>query len=291
MCEQNKSSIKYLTLKIIQNIPRMTKANKIGLFFPSVTKIMLQILSIFIKLSGKFSNPTLEKQYIILYFKIIHILSFTFKKYILGYNSEIIHQLENERRYLYASFLFDSSLYLFKRYQPLSTIIDILKHILELYENNLTFLPDEIVTILLLKVSFNLGLFYYINGNNNESINNLIQARDRLLDIKYFPKSTFKNANLTLPKEENHMFHKSSNINNSSTNLCNINEYNYDFSPNINITRSKNKRTSINSCGFGYSNERKALDLFKEKNFDSDREHANRNLRPKYFSNIFRKIL
>ena len=275
MCEQNKSSIKYLTLKIIQNIPRMTKANKIGLFFPSVTKIMLQILSIFIKLSGKFSNPTLEKQYIILYFKIIHILSFTFKKYILGYNSEIIHQLENERRYLYASFLFDSSLYLFKRYQPLSTIIDILQHILELYENNLTFLPDEIVSILLLKVSFNLGLFFYVNGNNNESINNLIQARKILLDIKDFPKSTFENANFTFIREENNMLYESSNINN------------YDFNSNINITRSKNERTSLNSYGYGDRNEKKAIDKLKERTSKSDREYGNKNLSPKYLSNIY----
>ena len=275
MCEQNKSSIKYLTLKIIQNIPRMTKANKIGLFFPSVTKIMLQILSIFIKLSGKFSNPTLEKQYIILYFKIIHILSFTFKKYILGYNSEIIHQLENERRYLYASFLFDSSLYLFKRYQPLSTIIDILQHILELYENNLTFLPDEIVSILLLKVSFNLGLFFYVNGNNNESINNLIQARKILLDIKDFPKSTFENANFTFIREENNMLYESSNINN------------YDFNSNINITRSKNERTSLNSYGYGDRNEKKVIDKLKERTSKSDREYGNKNLSPKYLSNIY----
>ena len=287
MCEQNKTSINFLTLKIIEQLPKIANNNKIALFYPMITKTMLQTLSIFIKLSGKFHKPKFEKIYITLYFKIVHILSITVIKYKQGNNTEISNQLKNERRYFYASFLFDSSLYLFNRYQPLSTIIDILKHILELYGNKLTFYPDEIESILLLKVSFNLGLFYYINGNNNESINNLIQARDRLLDIKYFPKSTFKNANLTLPKEENHMFHKSSNINNSSTNLCNINEYNYDFSSNINITRSKNKRTSINSCGFGYSNERKALDLFKERNFDSDREHANRNLRPKYFSNIF----
>jgi len=287
MCEQNKPSINFLILKIIEQLPKIANNNKIALFYPMITKTMLQTLSIFIKLSGKFHKPNLEKQYIILYFKIVHILSSTVIRYKQGNNTEISNQLKNERRYFYASFLFDSSLYLFNRYQPLSTIIDILQHIIELYGNKLTFYPDEIESILLLKVCFNLGLFCYINGNNNESINNLIQARDRLLEIKYFPKSTTKNTEFTFPNEENNMFHKSSNINNSSTNLCNLNEYNNDFKSNINITRNKNKRTSLNSCGFGHGNERKALDIFKERNFDSDRGHANKNLRPKYFSNIY----
>ena len=287
MCEQNKPSINFLLLKIIEQLPKIANNNKIALFYPMITKTMLQTLSIFIKLSGKFHKPNLEKQYIILYFKIVHILSSTVIRYKQGNNTEISNQLKNERRYFYASFLFDSSLYLFNRYQPLSTIIDILQHIIELYGNKLTFYPDEIESILLLKVSFNLGLFCYINGNNNESINNLIQARERLLDIKYFPKSTIKNTKFTFPKEENNMFHRSSIINNSSTNLCNLNEYNYDFNTNINNTRSKNKRASLNSCGFGHGNERKALDIFKERNVDSDREHTKKNLRPKYFSNIY----
>ena len=53
------------------------------------------------------------------------------------------------------------------------------------------------------------------------------------------------------------------------------------------ITRNKNKRTSVNSCRFGLNNERKALDIFKERNANSDREYTNRNLKPKYLSNIY----
>ena len=130
MCEQNKSSINYLTTKIIEQLPKISNTNKIAKFYPTITKTMLQILSIFIKLSGKFHKPNLEKQYIILYFKIVHILSSTVIRYKQGNNTEISNQLKNERRYFYASFLFDSSLYLFNRYQPLSTIIDILQHII-----------------------------------------------------------------------------------------------------------------------------------------------------------------
>ena len=284
MCEQNKTPTNFLISKIIEQLPKIANNNKIALFYPMIIKTILQILSLFIKLSGKFHKPTLEKQYITFYFKIVHILSITVIKYKQGNNTEFSHQLKNERRYFYASFLFDSSLYLFNRYQPLSTIIEILQHILELYGNRLTFFPDEIESILLLKVSYNLGIFCYANGNYNESINNLIEARKKLLDIKYFPKSITKNANITSPKEENNILHKSSNINNSSTNLFNFNEYSSDFNSNITIKRSKNKRSSLNTFGFGYNNERKALEIFKEKNFNSDREYGNR---PKYFSNLY----
>jgi len=253
MCEQNESPIKYLSFRIIHIYPKMRYNNSIRIFYPTMMKTMLQILSIFIKLSGKFNKPTLEKKYITLYSKIIHSFCNAFTRFNTFQKREISSQLENERRYFYTSFLFDSSLYLFNRYQPLSTVIDILQHIFELYENNLALFPEEIGSILLLKVSFNLGLFYYANGNNNESINKLIQARKRLLDIKSFPKSTLDNANL-------------SSINNS------------DFNSNINIT---------NSYEYDDSSERKALDILKERISNNDSEYGNRNLSPKYISNIY----
>jgi len=200
MCELNKNSINFITSEINIFFPKITNNNRIGLFYPTIIKIMLQILSIFIKLSRKFGKSTLEKEYIILYFKIVHILSIKFRGYRQGNSIETINILKNERKYFYASFLFDSSLYLFNRYQTLSIIIDILNHILELYGNKLTFFSDEIESILLLKVNFNLGLFYYVNGNNNESINNLIQAKKRLLDIKYFPEALDNNDREYSPK-------------------------------------------------------------------------------------------
>ena len=123
MCEQNKSSINYLTTKIIEQLPKISNTNKIAKFYPTITKTMLQILSIFIKLSGKFHKSTLENYYITLYFKIIHVVSITVIKYIPGNSEEINNQLKNERRYFYSSCLFDSSIYLFNRFQPLSKSI------------------------------------------------------------------------------------------------------------------------------------------------------------------------
>ena len=246
MCEQNKNSIIYITNKIIDQLPKISNSNRIAKYYPTITKTMLQILGIFIKLSGKFSKSPYENFYIKLYFKIIHELSTTVIKYNPSNTDEINNQLKNERRYFYSSCLFDSSIYLFNRFQPLSVSIYILQHILDLYGNKLTFVPNEIESILLLKVNFNLGLFYYIDGYNNESISNLNQARDRLLEIKYFPISQIKKTNTS---DENNY------INTNSTNhLLNFNELFTDLK-NLKSTRNKIKRKSGNSSTYTHNDK------------------------------------
>ena len=69
MCEQNKKPIIYLTTKIIEQLPKISNTNKIAKYYPTITKTMLQILGIFIKLSGKFNKCTLENFYITLCIK------------------------------------------------------------------------------------------------------------------------------------------------------------------------------------------------------------------------------
>ena len=290
MCELNKSSIEFLTNKILDQLPKISNTNKIAKFFPTITKTTLQILSIFIKLSGKYNKSTFENFYIKLYFQIIHVLSITVVKYNPVNNDEINNQLKNERRYFYSSCLFDSSIYLFNRFQPLSTVIFILQHILELYGNKLAFVPNEIESILLLKVNYNLGLFYYVNGNYNESINNLNQARDRLLEIKYFPISK-NNRKL---HDESYISNKLAlNSNNSSSNLYNFNEFLDDFKQNDKNSRNKFKRSSINTNTF-IQNERNKYDkqtliaMIKEKNLITQREYElKKDFRAKPYTTLF----
>ena len=108
----------------------------------------------------------------------------------------------NERKYFYSHCLFDCSLYLFNRYQPLSITISILQHILDLYNNNENYLLNEIEMTLLLKINFNLGLFLYSDGFINEAISNLNQAKERLSDIKHFPISKTKKSRISLNEED-----------------------------------------------------------------------------------------
>ena len=262
MCEQNKNSLIYLTNKIIEVFPKITNKNKVGQFYPIIAKTMLQLLAVFIKLSGKFNKPTLENFYIILYYKIIHVISITVKIYIPGNSDEINNQLENKRRYLYSSCLFDSSIYLFNRFQPLSVCINILQHILDLYGNKLTFVPNEIESILLLKVNYNLGIFYYIDGYNTESITNLNKARERLLEIKYFPTTPLK-------KYKSNEKSISSSSTNISSNLYNFNE---------NLSKNNYKRHSVNQYpnfinGKNNDNQQSLIAKIKEKNLKTQKEY------------------
>ena len=275
MCEHNKSSIIFLTSTIIENLPKMTSANKIGKFYPIMTKTMLQILGIFIKLSGKFNKSTEGNFYITLYLKIIHALT-TIKKYNPPNNDEMNNQLKNKRRYFYSNCLFESSIYLLYRFQPLSTIIYILQHILGLYGNKLTSVPNEIESILLLKVNYNLGLFCYINDNYIESINNLNQARDHLLKIKYFPIK----KNFPKKKEENNESNRLGFIStNSNNNLYNFNDLLVNLNQNEKLNKNKFVNSSLNTNTLIHNDRNKKekqilIEMKKEKNLKTQREYG-----------------
>ena len=184
MCEKNKEFIEILVDKIITFFPRMSNRNKIRLYYPTIIKITLQIISVYIKLAGKFNKFNLESFYIQKYFKIIygisnaHLNSYTNYEY----NSR---QYIFEKKYVYCNYLYGSSIYLFNRCRPLYLPISILQHILDIY-NNESWL-NESRMLFLLKVNYNLSLLYYTVGNNKEAINNLNKAKEILCKIKNFP--------------------------------------------------------------------------------------------------------
>ena len=189
MCTKNKVIIEYFYRKIQEQLPKISNSNRIGKFFPSITKLFIQLLSCFIKLSGKFSKSKLQNYFIKYYLKTIHVVSETvISKFgginnVVGMDSDIKHI----GRYFYRNCIFDVSIFFFMKYQPLITSTYILQHILDLYiDKSFTELLD-VEQVLLLKVNYNLGLFLYADGYNIESINNLNQAKERLSDIKFLP--------------------------------------------------------------------------------------------------------
>ena len=64
MCTKNKVIIEYFYRKIQEQLPKISNSNRIGKFFPSITKLFIQLLSCFIKLSGKFSKSKLQNYFI-----------------------------------------------------------------------------------------------------------------------------------------------------------------------------------------------------------------------------------
>ena len=48
-------------------LPKISNTNKIAKFYPTITKTLLQIISVFIKLAGKFNKSVLENYFIVQY--------------------------------------------------------------------------------------------------------------------------------------------------------------------------------------------------------------------------------
>ena len=120
MSEQNKKVLEYLIFKEIEQLPKISNTNKIAVYYPTITKTLLQVLSLFIKLAGKFNKSILENYYIKQYLRIVHLMSYIVIKYVNpGKIDELNNsQFKNERKYFYSQCLFDCSIYLFNRFQP-----------------------------------------------------------------------------------------------------------------------------------------------------------------------------
>ena len=289
MSEQNKKVLEYLIHKEMEQLPKIANTNKIALFYPSITKTLLQVLSLFIKLAAKFNKSVLENYYIKQYLRIVHLMSYIVIKYVNpGKIDEINNsQLKNERKYFYSQCLFDCSIYLFNRFQPLKIPISILQHILESYSSNINYFFNEIESTLLLKINYNLSLFYYVDGFNSEAINNMNQAKERLNDMKYFPVSKTRKSRISL-NEEDLMMNKlrSNNNNDNNTFLLDFNEV---VSPkNNHISRNKFQRSSIRTSTHKYDKDTLELQstLYLKATCDSMNAKITKNKCKKY-STIF----
>ena len=289
MSEQNKKVLEYLIHKEMEQLPKIANTNKIALFYPSITKTLLQVLSLFIKLAAKFNKSVLENYYIKQYLRIVHLMSYIVIKYVNpGKIDEINNsQLKNERKYFYSQCLFDCSIYLFNRFQPLKIPISILQHILESYSSNINYFFNELESTLLLKINYNLSLFYYVDGFNSEAINNMNQAKDRLNDMKYFPVSKTRKSRISL-NEEDLMMNKlrSNNNNDNNTFLLDFNEV---VSPkNNHISRNKFQRSSIRTSTHKYDKDTLELQstLYLKATCDSMNAKITKN-KCKEYSTIF----
>ena len=187
---KNEVIINYFYKKIKDELPRISSSNRIGKFFPNLTKMFMQLLSCLIKLSGKFSKSKLQNFFIKHYLATIHVVSDTVIKKFGGQNNNT-NEIDNETRhigkYFYSNCLFDAAIFFFIKYQPLFISTFILQHILDLYHDKSFCELIDVEQVLLLKVNYNMGLFLYSDGNNIEAINNLNQAKNRLSDIKFLP--------------------------------------------------------------------------------------------------------
>jgi len=183
MCKQNKKILDFIYHKLY--LYCMKPGAAMRRYAPYISKKLIQILSCIIKLSGKFSKSTFQNSFSTFYLRTIYILKFRNQDKISQISAK--NEIKYSRLYLYSSCLFNVSIFSFYKYQPLSFSTYILQHIKDLYQDKSVKDYTRYEQILFLKVNYNLGLFYYIDGLNNEAINNLILAKESLSQISFIP--------------------------------------------------------------------------------------------------------
>ena len=178
MCKQNEKLIEFVYKKLYtycdKSAPAMVRC------IPKISQSLIHILSCLIKLSGIFSKTNFQNLYGILYIKTIYVLTLIDNK-----NNKIIYKndLLTHRLYVYSSCLFDWSIFCFYRYQSLKYSIYILQHIIKLYKEKDFKDYTHYEQILLLKVNYNLGLFFYVDKLYNQAIYSSMQAKKILYEM------------------------------------------------------------------------------------------------------------
>ena len=244
MHQQNRDLLKNIAIQIKKNFRNMSNSNRIGKFFPSIIKIFFQIISVVIKFASKFNKNLIENYYLKMYIDTILVIRETIINRFTSSNNDIENDFKLMGRFFYYNCIYSISIYFFCRYQPLNIIISLFQFIFEQYHGkNISYLINS-EQILLLKMNYNLGLFYYVNGNNIESIVNLNQAKERLKEITALPYSTLKDNLNPVSKAP---LSTSKISNDDSNNRTSISSFNIDESVDRYVVGPRLKKRSISS--------------------------------------------
>ena len=264
MCKQNKKILDYIYHKLFVYCNK--KSSAMITYAPHISKKLIQILSCIIKLSGKFSKITFQNSFSVFYLRIIYILRFRNLDKIS--QPSIKNEIRYSRLYLYSSCLFDLSIFSFFKYQPLGFSTYLLQHIKTLYQDKSPKDYTKYEQLLFLKINYNLGLFYYVDGLNNEAINNLVSAKEKLSQINFIPFNKY---------EENDYFEtawrNSAVLKNNDKNILNKLTF---YKNKINNLDEKTIETKISNQISKHSfNQNKNLRVIKEEgNFEIPKKQS-----------------
>jgi len=178
MCKENLKKFEYMYNKL--NVYCNKSSSKMKNVTPGIAKILINTLSCAIKLSVKFSKTHLQNVFISIYLKTIFALNLREIK------TSTMHNYKNEikynRLYVYANCLFDAAIFNFYNYFPINITTKLLEHCLELYNDSFREKNNNEL-ILMMKVNFNSGFFYFVDDKNKEAINCLQTAKELITDI------------------------------------------------------------------------------------------------------------
>ena len=181
MLKQNYSYIEYLENNIINWYSLSNKKINISKEIPKVTYNFLKIYSFIINYSKYFNMMNYCNIFICRYFEILHFIYnfFIAKSHIRGFTTDATDQIH----FWFSLALHNASYYLLSNYFPLNISINLNNYIKNLYiysdEENLTNNEKKII----IKTLYNLGLIYYLNGQNDRALSNLKQAKDLILNL------------------------------------------------------------------------------------------------------------
>ena len=192
MDKLNRDKIENIFEQIRKNFKNMNNSNKIGKFYPSIIKIFLKLLAVIIKFSVKLNKQFLENYYLKKYLLTIDIVKNTVIRKFISYNQKPDYDFKNLARYFYFDCLYKQSIYFFMRYQSFDLITELLNYILEKYLNLGISSITNFERILLMKINYNLGLYYYSMGNSIDAILKLEESNDHLKNIYNFPYTILK---------------------------------------------------------------------------------------------------
>ena len=250
MLEKNKKIFEFIYKKIKDTFPKITNSNRIGKFFPLITRKYLEVLSCLVKLSDQINKPKIQNMIIKYYIKTFYIVSTTVRSkfYQKGNENHAELDIKHISKCFYTNIFFDIGIFFFLKYDSFSITIKLLQHILDLYQcnsNNEMMISEK---ILLLKTYYNLGLFLYVNGQNYESIQNITEAKKILNSINQLPLTkeikNFSNENIQKdeifeiePSSSNRAYH---NKNSSNTTIDDIKKDDKNKKNSISTTKSSN---------------------------------------------------
>ena len=181
MLKQNYSYIEYLENNIINWYSLSNKKINISKEIPKVAYNFLKIYSFIINYSKYFNMMNYCNIFICRYFEILHFIYnfFIAKSHIRGFTTDATDQIH----FWFSLALHNASYYLLSNYFPLNISINLNNYIKNLYiysdEENLTNNEKKII----IKTLYNLGLIYYLNGQNDRALSNLKQAKDLILNL------------------------------------------------------------------------------------------------------------
>ena len=190
MLNENIIYIDYIEKSITQWYSIENNKINISKEFPIITYELLMIYSFIFKYSHYFNMNKYTIRFLGRYFEIIRFIYnfFLCKASIRGFNIDAKNQL-----HLWFSLILHHTSYYFASYSfPLNIPIYFNYHINKLYqhldENNLIDNEQSII----IKSLYNLGLFYYLNGQNDKAITNLKEAKDIIINTDNSTK--YKNS-------------------------------------------------------------------------------------------------